>query len=187
MVKPLDFFQLFFIREMVESIVLHTNSFGNIHIASEGYKTYTRSDGSWQETTSEEIHRLIALLIYFGLVKLVGEVKKYWRTATLFHGLWARAIMPRLRFSALMAFLHIVDPLNEPAGNKLHEVEALAAKATRGVQGWRSGESTHLPPMWPGFDSQTRRLGVICGLSLLVLYSARRGFPRFPLSSKTNF
>ena len=24
-----------------------------------------------------------------------------------------------------------------------------------GGQGWRSGESTHLPPMWPGFDSQT--------------------------------
>ena len=24
-------------------------------------------------------------------------------------------------------------------------------------QGWRSGESTHLPPMWPGFDSWTRR------------------------------
>ena len=26
-----------------------------------------------------------------------------------------------------------------------------------GVQGWRSGESTQLPPMWPGFDSQIRR------------------------------
>ena len=26
-----------------------------------------------------------------------------------------------------------------------------------GVQGWRSGESTRLPPMWPGFDSPTRR------------------------------
>ena len=26
-----------------------------------------------------------------------------------------------------------------------------------GVQGWRSGDSTRLPPMWPGFDSQTRR------------------------------
>ena len=25
------------------------------------------------------------------------------------------------------------------------------------VQGWCSGESTRLPPMWPGFDSQTRR------------------------------
>ena len=26
-----------------------------------------------------------------------------------------------------------------------------------GVQGWRSGESTRLPPMWPGLDPQTRR------------------------------
>ena len=25
------------------------------------------------------------------------------------------------------------------------------------VHGWRSGESTCLPPMWPGFDSSTRR------------------------------
>ena len=26
-----------------------------------------------------------------------------------------------------------------------------------GEQRWRSGESTCLPPMWPGFDSRTRR------------------------------
>ena len=26
-----------------------------------------------------------------------------------------------------------------------------------GVQGWRSGENTRLPPMWPGFDSSTQR------------------------------
>ena len=25
-----------------------------------------------------------------------------------------------------------------------------------GEQGWRSGESTRLPPMWPGFDSRSR-------------------------------
>ena len=24
------------------------------------------------------------------------------------------------------------------------------------MQGWCSGESTHLPTMWPGFDSQTQ-------------------------------
>ena len=43
------------------------------------------------------------------------------------------------------------------------------------MQGSRSGKSNRLPPMWPGFDSQTG--GVICGLSLLVLYSAApRGF-----------
>ena len=27
----------------------------------------------------------------------------------------------------------------------------------QGVQGWRSGESTRLPPMWSGFDSHIRR------------------------------
>ena len=52
---------------------------------------------------------------------------------------------------------------------------------------WQGGESSRLPPMYPGFDS---RLGVICGLSLLVLHSALRGFflhgySGFPLSSKT--
>ena len=26
-----------------------------------------------------------------------------------------------------------------------------------GEQGWCSGEITRLPPMWPGFDSRTRR------------------------------
>ena len=26
-----------------------------------------------------------------------------------------------------------------------------------GLLGWRSGESTRLPPMWPAFDSRTRR------------------------------
>ena len=47
-------------------------------------------------------------------------------------------------------------------------------------QGWPSGESTCLPPMWPG-----------CGLSLLVLYSAMRGFstgtPVFPSHQKATF
>ena len=26
-----------------------------------------------------------------------------------------------------------------------------------GEQGWRSGESARFPPMWPGFNSRTRR------------------------------
>ena len=28
---------------------------------------------------------------------------------------------------------------------------------SHGEQGWHSGESTHLPPMWPRFDSRSRR------------------------------
>ena len=54
-------------------------------------------------------------------------------------------------------------------------------------QGWRSGESTHLPPMWPGFDSWTlRHMGVEFVGSLLCTERFLLGYSGFPLSSKTN-
>ena len=56
-------------------------------------------------------------------------------------------------------------------------------------QGWRSGESTRLPPMWPGLDFRFRRhMWAICGLSL-VLYPGAcfSNVPRLfgPISSVT--
>ena len=39
----------------------------------------------------------------------------------------------------------------------MHAVKHLKLRHyTKGEQGWRSGESTRLPPMWPGFDSRSR-------------------------------
>ena len=59
-----------------------------------------------------------------------------------------------------------------------------------GEQGWRSGESTRIPPMWPA--GSIPGLDVICGLSLLlVLFSAPRGFfpgtTVFPSPQKPTF
>ena len=59
---------------------------------------------------------------------------------------------------------------------------------TLGEQGLRSGESTHLPPMWPGFESRHRRhmwvefvVGSLpCSERFFSWYSG------FPLSLKTN-
>ena len=48
--------------------------------------------------------------------------------------------------------------------------------------GWRSGESAHLSPMWPEFDSRTRR-------HMWVEFAPRvfsPGTPIFTASSKTN-
>ena len=51
-------------------------------------------------------------------------------------------------------------------------------------QGWRSGESTSLPPMWPGFDfgQVPYASWVCCWISPSSEYS---GFSGFPLSWKT--
>ena len=124
MVSALDFFQLYFTPGLVDEIVQHTNTYAYIEIAKENSKKLccTESDGGWCDTNPNEILRLIGILIYFGMVPLKGPSDYYWSTATLLHGLWARSFIPRLRFRALMALLHVVDPLNEPDGNKLREV-----------------------------------------------------------------
>ena len=55
-------------------------------------------------------------------------------------------------------------------------------------QGWCSGESTRLPPIWPGFGSRTQRhmwIEFVVG-SRTCSKRFFSGFSGFPLSSKTN-
>ena len=57
-----------------------------------------------------------------------------------------------------------------------------------GEQGWRSGESTRLPPMWPGFKSRRRHhmwVEFVVG-SLPCSERFFSGYSGFPLPSKTN-
>ena len=56
------------------------------------------------------------------------------------------------------------------------------------THGWRSSESTRLPPMWPGFDSRTRRhmwVEFVVG-SRPFLREVFLRVLRFSLCSKTN-
>ena len=54
-----------------------------------------------------------------------------------------------------------------------------------GVQGWRSGESTRLPPIWPGFDLQTLpHMWVEFLGSLLFTERFSPGIPVFPSPQK---
>ena len=57
-----------------------------------------------------------------------------------------------------------------------------------GEKGWHSGESTRLPPMWLGIDSQTQGnmwVEFVVG-SLLCSKRFFSGYSGFLLSSKTN-
>ena len=58
----------------------------------------------------------------------------------------------------------------------------------KGEQGWHSGESTRLPPMWPGFKSRRRHhmwVEFVVG-SLPCSERFFSGYSGFPLSPKTN-
>ena len=125
MTRAVDFLNLFFTVRLIDSIVEHTNSYAYAHIMAGSHKSYAQPDGSWQEVTPDEIKKKIALLIYFGLIRVGQSVEWYWSTATLLHGLWARTFMTRNRLKALMAMLHVVDPGSEVEGDKLRKINPL--------------------------------------------------------------
>jgi hypothetical protein len=116
MTKAIHVFQLLFTQQLLSEICQHTNSYAWLKIPEKLY--YGDWHGAWTETTEDELWKLIALIIYFGLVN-VSSFHHYWSTKTLYHGLWARAMMSRDRFKALMAMLHVSDFGTEDSGNKL--------------------------------------------------------------------
>ena len=112
MTTAVEFFKLFFTVELVTNISNYTNSYAYGCVADGNHGSYAQRDGSWLDTSPDEIYRVIAMVLYSGLVK-VSNLSRYWSTKTLYHGLWARKIISRERFSAIMAMLHVVDPTTE--------------------------------------------------------------------------
>ena len=58
--------------------------------------------------------------------------------------------------------------------------------AVLGEQGWCSGESARLPPMWPGFDPQPRRHMWAEFVGFLLCSKVFSGYSSFSLLTKTN-
>ena len=84
MTTAVEFFKLFFTVELVNNIVTHTNNYAYEHIVT--HQSYAKGDGSWQEATADEITRLIAILIYFGLIRVSEAVENYWSIRSLYLG-----------------------------------------------------------------------------------------------------
>ena len=114
----------FFTVEMIDMIVQCTNRYFWKHIVGES-QCNALPDGSWEETSANEIRRLIAQPIYFGLIKVGFSVNRYWSIKSLYHGLWARDIMSLDLYNALMAMLHVVAPAAETPGDKLRKIDTL--------------------------------------------------------------
>ena len=120
LVKAIDFFEMFFTKDVIDLIVQNTNLYANIKITEK--QSYATPEGHWKETTATEIKTFISLVIYQGLVR-VSRNDRYWSTRSLYHGLWTRNFMSRNRYQAILGMLHIADPLTEDPLNKLRKVD----------------------------------------------------------------
>ena len=84
----IEFFQLYFTDDMINDIRLHTNAYAWANITQKQY--YADQQGAWKEVIPNELKRLLALIIYFGLAK-VTHFHDHWSTKSLYHrGLWTR-------------------------------------------------------------------------------------------------
>ena len=72
-------------------------------------------------------------------------------------------------------------------GDIYRNLSRCLTRSCSGEQRWRSGENTRLSPMWPGFDSRTRRhMWVEVEFVVGSHPCSERFFSHFPISSKTN-
>ena len=100
----------------------YTNAYAWEEILRKPY--YGGTDGTRKETSPDELARLMALVMFCGLVP-VSSFYRYWSPKTMYHGLWARSIMSRDRFKALMPMLHVVDTGAEDERDKLCKITGL--------------------------------------------------------------
>ena len=84
-------------------------------------------------------------------------------------------------FCSLKGLCHYCNRSNSDYYYTVNLCMVSTPQSTVGEQVWRSGESTRLPPMWPGLNSRTRRHCCCCCSKRLI-----SGFSCFPLSSKIN-
>jgi len=121
--REVDFFKLFFTYEIISSICEFTNAYAHHHIQQVPY--YGDKFGAWTDCTAEEMYKFVATILLMGLNKL-PEIADYYSTLPLFHGHWARAVIPsRKRFTGLLTFFKIVDCFAEVADDRLRKVRFL--------------------------------------------------------------
>ncbi|XP_013139283.1 PREDICTED: piggyBac transposable element-derived protein 4-like isoform X2 [Papilio polytes] len=127
-ISPLAIFSQIWDQPLMESIVASTNQY-----AWETIVKYTETESgippksrlhSWDETSVDELYRLIAVIILMSIC-VRNRIDEYWSTGTLGMPEF-RKIMSINRYTLLMKFLHFVD--NSTIDTDSHGAERKLAK-----------------------------------------------------------
>ena len=119
---------------------------------------------------------------------IIIHVGKLWEKSKHMHNMTTASVKYKLQYTfsdTSWSRITKTKNLKLKFWTNLHKISVLVSSVWE--QGWCSGESTRLPPMWPGFKSRRQRHMWVLSL-LLVLSLAPRGFspgtPAFPCPSQ---
>ena len=125
--RPLDIFSLFFTDELIDNIVMWTNS--NYDRKARLHPNKNR--GKWTDTNPDELRAFLAILIIMNDMITVPRLHRYYLTGD---NKWflqipgIPQIMARDRFKQLKRYLHFCDPnqqqppANDPTHDRLHKI-----------------------------------------------------------------
>ncbi|XP_023262687.1 piggyBac transposable element-derived protein 4-like [Seriola lalandi dorsalis] len=105
---PLELFQLFFSKTVIDTLLTNTNAYGK--------RKYQGQKESWVPVTVADMHSFICLVLYMGIVPL-KTLKEFWRGSKLFSLPFPASVMPCRRFLAISRSLHMNDPAAEAAND----------------------------------------------------------------------
>lgn len=122
-ITPLQFFKLFFLKSLMQSIVGHTNVYGT--------KCKDKIGKRWFYISTKDLQSFIALVIYMGLFKCTF-LKDYWSESQYFNVPLPAKVMSYRNFLTISNALHlsntVEDETNErkkgtPGYNKLNKIQ----------------------------------------------------------------
>ncbi|XP_059425059.1 piggyBac transposable element-derived protein 4-like [Carassius carassius] len=99
--SPLHYFELFFSKSVLQTVVEHTNAYGAMHC--EGKKS------PWENISIKYLKSFIALMIYMGMTKCF-KLSDYWKKSYIYSMPFPARIMSRNKFFNICWGLHLNDP-----------------------------------------------------------------------------
>ena len=101
-VNPIDVFNEFFTKEIIDMIVTQTNIYGKQMILGNNSTT------KWEEVTENTIRSFLGLLIIMGLHRL-PHIRHYWSRNKIFYAEVVANVMSRNEFYRILSTLHVSD------------------------------------------------------------------------------
>ncbi|XP_048038343.1 piggyBac transposable element-derived protein 4-like [Megalobrama amblycephala] len=107
--SPLQYFELFFSKSVIKTILSHTNTYGAMR--------FEGKNKPWEDISVKDFKKYIALVIYMGLLKCF-KLSDYWRKSYIYSLPFPAQIMSSRKFFRICAALHLSDPKVDAENDK---------------------------------------------------------------------
>ena len=118
--SPIEFFQVFVTKEIVDLMVNETNKYAEQELSKGKLKRQSRKH-SWVPTNEVEMKYFFGLLFTMGIV-VKKKIADYWSTDPVIATPYVNTVMPRNRFQILLQFWHFANNEVAVEGDRLHKL-----------------------------------------------------------------